>query len=66
MKSRKCAVAGQFYPDNAVETTKLINEIYNKEKSKINREFYSKDIIPQYGRQRIAHLGAYADEQNDA
>ncbi len=45
MKNRKCAVAGQFYPDNAKETDEMITEIYNKEKVKINKEFYNKDIV---------------------
>ena len=37
MKNRKCAVAGQFYPDNAKETDEIITEIYNKEKVKIKK-----------------------------
>ncbi len=45
MSIRKCAVAGQFYPNNINELNETITKIYNKEKNRINKEFYNKDIV---------------------
>ncbi|MBN2521419.1 MAG: AmmeMemoRadiSam system protein B [Bacteroidales bacterium] len=42
---RKPAVAGKFYPSNKDELNKLITDIFNKEKSKINYSLSKKKII---------------------
>ena len=44
-KIRKPAVAGRFYPSNKKELDTLIEEIYNKEKSQIEQDSSSHDII---------------------
>jgi AmmeMemoRadiSam system protein B len=52
-KIRKSAVAGRFYPAGKKELTELISEIFNKEKSKIDLSYSSKDfygaVIPHAG-----------------
>ena len=45
MKVRKCAVAGQFYPDSEEKINELIGKIYSKEKGKIKKEFYNTEIV---------------------
>ncbi len=45
MKTRKPAVAGQFYPDDKNELIDLLNSIYEKEKSRIDTDLSEKKII---------------------
>lgn len=42
---RKAAFAGKFYPSNPMQLNQVIGNIYNAEKSRINKSLYNKKII---------------------